>query len=82
MKAVHLVRSYPLLQLITDMTRPTQRIHMQELLMRFENLKQRAEIRFNNDVVRQLNEISLNSPTSSREFVDTNDYLMKLNHIS
>ena len=81
-KAIYLVRSYPLLQLITDMTRPTKRIEMDELLTRFENLKQMAGIRFNKDVVRQLNETSLSSPTSSRKFADTNDYLMKLDLIS
>ena len=74
--AVKLVKSYPLLQLITDMTRATHRIDMDSLLQRFDDLQQKAEIRFNNDVIRQLNEFS------SRKFEDTSDYLMKLNHIS
>ena len=74
--AIKLVKSYPLLQLITDMTQPTQRIDMQKLLERFNDLKQKAEIRFNYDVIRQLNEFS------SRKFEDTSDYLMKLDHIS
>ena len=74
--AVKLIRSYPLLQLITEMTRPTQRISMNSLLIRLCDLEQKGEIRFNNDVVRQLNEFS------SRKFEDTSDYLMKLDHIS
>ena len=74
--AVKLIKSYPLLQLITDMTRVTQRIDMHTLLKRFDELKQKAEIRFHNDVIRQLNEFS------SRKFEDTSDYLMKLDHIS
>ena len=81
MIAVQLIRSYPLLQLIADMTRPKQRIYILELLRRFENLKQRAELRYNNHVVRLLNETSLHPPTSSRKFMDTTDYLMKLDHI-
>ena len=74
--AVKLIRSYPLLQLITEMTRATKRISMESLLERFDHLKQRGEIRFNNDVVRQLNDFS------SRKFADTTDYLFKLDHIS
>ena len=74
--AVKLVKSYPLLQLMTDMTRATHRIDMDTLLKRFDDLQQKAEIRFNKDVIRQLNEFS------SRKFVDTSDYLMKLEHIS
>ena len=74
--AVKLVQAYPLLQLITEMTRVTQRIDMQSLLKRFDDLKKKAEIRFNNDVVRQLDEFS------TRKFVDISDYLMKLDHIS
>ena len=74
--AAELVKSYPLLQLITEMTRVEQRIDMETLWTRFNDLKQKAEIRFNNDVIRQLNEFS------SRKFEDTSDYLMKLNHIS
>ena len=74
--AIKLVKSFPLLQLITDMTQPTQRIDMQKLLERFNDLKQKAEIRFNNDVIRQLNEFS------SQKFEDTSEYLMKLDHIS
>ena len=56
--AVKLIQSYPLLQLITEMTRVTQRITMNSLLKRFDELKQTGEIRFNNDVIRQLNEFS------------------------
>ena len=74
--AVKLIQSYPLLQLITEMTRVTQRITMNSLLKRFDELKQTGEIRFNNDVVRQLNEFS------SKKFEDTSDYLLKLDHIS
>ena len=74
--AAELVKSYPLLQLITDMTRANKRIDMDTLLTRFNDLKQKAEIRFNYDVIRQLNEFS------SRKFEDTSDYLMKLDHIS
>ena len=74
--AVKLIKSYPLLQLITDMTRATERIDMDTLLKRYNDLKQKAEIRYNNDVIRQLNEFS------SRKFEDTSDYLMKLDHIS
>ena len=74
--AAELVKSYPLLQLITEMTRVEQRIDMETLSTRFNDLKQKAEIRFNNDVVRKLNEFS------SRKFEDTSDYLMKLDHIS
>ena len=74
--AVKLIQSYPLLQLITEMTRVTQRITMNSLLKRFDELKQTGEIRFNNDVVRQLNEFS------SRKFQDTSDYLLKLDKIS
>jgi len=75
-EAVKLIQSYPLLQLITEMTRVTQRITMNSLLKRFDEMKQTGEIRFNNDVVRQLNEFS------SRKFQDTKDYLLKLDHIS
>ena len=74
--AEKLIQSYPLLQLITEMTRVTQRITMNSLLKRFDEMKQTGEIRFNNDVVRQLNEFS------SRKFQDTKDYLLKLDHIS
>ena len=74
--AVKLIQSYPLLQLITEMTRASKRISMNSLLKRFDALKRNGEIRFNNDVVNQLNEYS------SRIFVDTSDYLMKLDHIS
>ena len=74
--AVKLIQSYPLLQLITEMTRVTQRITMNSLLKRFDELKQAGEIRFNNDVVHQLNEFS------SKKFEDTSDYLLKLDHIS
>ena len=74
--AVKLIQSYPLLQLITEMTRVTQRITMNSLLKRFDELKQTGEIRFNNDVVRQLNEFS------SQKFENTADYLLKLDHIS
>ena len=74
--AAKLIQSYPLLQLITEMTRSTQKISINQLLERFDDLKQNGEIRFNNDVVRQLNELS------SRIFVDTSDYLMQLDHIS
>ena len=74
--AVQLIQSYPLLQLITEMTRATQRISMNQLLKRFDDLKHNGKIRFKNDVVRQLNEFS------SRIFVDTSDYLMQLDHIS
>ena len=74
--AVKLIQSYPLLQLITEMTRVTQRITMNSLLKRFDELKQTGEIRFNNDVVRQLNEFS------SKKFEHTSDYLLKLDHIS
>ena len=75
-EAVKLIQSYPLLQLITEMTRVTQRITMNSLLKRFDELKQTGEIRFNNDVVCQLNEFS------SKKFEDTSDYLLKLDHIS
>ena len=75
-EAVKLIQSYPLLQLIAEMTRVTQRITMNSLLKRFDELKQTGKIRFNNDVVRQLNEFS------SRKFQDTSDYLLKLDHIS
>ena len=74
--AVKLIQSYPLLQLITEMTRASKRISINSLLKRFDALKRNGEIRFNNDVVNQLNEYS------SRIFQDTNDYLMKLDHIS
>ena len=77
--AAKLIQSYPLLQLITEMTRANQRIDMNSLLKRFDCLKQSGEIHFNNDVVRKLSEFS------SRIFADTNfrsDYLMKLDHIS
>ena len=58
------------------MTRVTQRIDMQSLLKRFDDLKEKAEIRFDYDVVRKLDEFS------TRKFVDISDYLMKLDHIS
>ena len=74
--AVQLIQSYPLLQLITEMTRVTQRISLTSLLKRFDDLKRKGEIRFNKNVIQQLNEFS------SRFFVDTSDYLMKLDHIS
>ena len=74
--AAKLIKSYPLLQLITEMIRPIQRISMNSLLERFDVLKKYGQIRFDNDVVRQLNEFS------SRKFEDTSDYLMKLDHIS
>ena len=74
--AFKLVKSYPLLQLITEMTRVTQRIDMNSLLNRFEDLKQKSEVRFNSDVVRKLNEFS------TRKFEDTSDYLTKLDHFS
>ena len=74
--AVKLIQSYPLLQLIAEMTRVTQRINMNSLLKRFDDLNQTGKIRFNNDVVRQLNEFS------SKKFEDTSDYLLKLDHIS
>ena len=74
--AVKLIESYPLLQLITEMTRVTSRIGMDSLLKRFDDLKQEGDIRFNKNVIQQLNEFS------SRFFADTSDYLMKLDHIS
>ena len=73
--AEELIRSYPLLQLITEMTRPINRINMTSLLVRFVKLKQKSEIRFNIDVVNQLNAFS------SRRFENT-DYLMQIDHIS
>ena len=74
--AVKLIESYPLLQLMTEMTRVTQRISLTSLLKRFDDLKRKGEIRFNKNVIQQLNEFS------SRFFVDTSDYLMKLDNIS
>ena len=74
--AAKLIKSYPLLQLITEMTRATQRISMNSLLERFDVLKKYGQIRFNNDVVRQLNEFS------SQKFENTADYLLQLDHIS
>ena len=74
--AVKLIESYPLLQLITEMTRTTKRMDMNSLLKRFDDLKQKAEIRFNQNIVRQLNEFS------TRAFEDTSDYLLQLDHIS
>ena len=74
--AVKLIKSYPLLELITEMTRTTERIDMNTLLKRFDDLKRKAEIRFNKDIVRQLNEFS------SRAFEDTSDYLLQLDNIS
>ena len=74
-KAAQLIRSYSLLQLIIEMTRVTNRIDMNELKMRFKNLKQKHEIRFNKDVVRQLHEIST-------KFELTAHNLMNLEHIS
>ena len=74
--AAKLIKSYPLLQLITEMTRATQRISMNSLLERFDVLKKYGQIRFDNDVVRQLNEFS------SRKFENTSDYLLQLDHIS
>ena len=74
--AVKLIKSYPLLELITEMTRTTERIDMNTLLKRFDDLKRKAEIRFNKDIVRQLNEFS------TRAFEDTSDYLLQLDNIS
>ena len=74
--AVKLIKSYPLLQLITEMTRATQRISMNSLLVRFDDLKQNGGICFNKDIIHQLNQFS------SRVFVDTNNYLQQLDHIS
>ena len=74
--AAKLIKSYPLLQLVTEMTRATQRISMNSLLERFDVLKKYGQICFNNDVVRQLNEFS------SQKFENTADYLLKLDHIS
>ena len=74
--AVKLIESYPLLELITQMTRATQRINMTSLVKRFDILKQKGEICFKNGIVRQLSEFS------SRKFEDTSDYLLKLDHIS
>ena len=74
--AVKLIESYPLLELITQMTRATQRISMTSLVKRFDSLKQKGEICFKNGIVRQLSEFS------SRKFEDTSDYLLKLDHIS
>ena len=58
------------------MTRATKRIDMNELLQRFEDLKQTNEIRFDKNIIQQLNQFS------TRKFVDTTDYLMKLDHLS
>ena len=74
--AINLIKSYPLLELITEMTRATQRISMLSLMEKFDDLKQKGEICFKNDIVHQLNEFS------SRNFEDTSDYLLKLDHIS
>ena len=74
--AEDLIRSYPLLQLITDMMRVTNRIDMHSLLNRFEDLKKKSEIRFDMNIVRKLNEFS------SRKFEDTTNYLMQIDHIS
>ena len=74
--AAKLIQSYPLLQLITEMTRATQRISMNSLLKRFDGLKQNRGIRLNKDIVRQLNQFS------SKAFEDTSDYLQQLDHIS
>ena len=74
--AVNLIKSYPLLELITEMTRATQRITVTSLIERFLHLKQKGEICFKNDIVRQL------TTFSSRKFEDTSDYLLKLDHIS
>ena len=74
--AEKLIKSYPLLQLITQMTQARQRIGMDQLLKRFPDLKQSGEIRFNKDVVRQLSEFSL------RKSGDTSQYLLELVHIS
>ena len=74
--AVNLIKSYPLLELITEMTRATQRISMTSLVEKFVHLEQKGEICFKNDIVRQLNELS------SRKFEDTSDYLLKLDQIS
>ena len=76
--AENLIKSYPLLELITEMTRAkmTQRISMTSLLEKFVNLEQKGEICFKYNIVHQLNEFS------SRNFEDTSDYLLKLDHIS
>ena len=74
--AVNLIKSYPLLELITVMTRASQRISMFSLLEKLVHLEQEGEIRFKNDIVYQLNEFS------SQNFEDTSDYLLKLDHIS
>ena len=74
--AEKLIKSYPLLQLITEMTQAGQRIGMNQLLKKFHDLKQSGEIRFNKDVVRQLSEFSL------RKSGDTSQYLLELVHIS
>ena len=74
--AEELIRSYPLLQLITDMTRPTNRVDMDSLLEKYENLNERSEICFRNDVVLQLNTLS------SKKFEDTTNYLIQIDHIS
>ena len=58
------------------MTRPTNRVDMDSLLEKYENLNERSEICFRNDVVLQLNTLS------SKKFEDTTNYLIQIDHIS